>query len=783
MSWVLDSAFSIHNTSASLMYDKYLYVANEDFDIRVWNTEESTLFRKLPPDRSKQSGHTAQITGFAYSSRYDLLFSCSFDGSIITWHGTTMVHKFQYAKATRSRFPTPIYSIYFNEENEILVIGLNGEVVTFELSPTIMSQLVANGDTCPFSIRQVARIHNDIVSKITGFQRRLFTCSYDRTINSTQLMDLTSTKVISRLPTTPSVLIGDLNTQSVIVGDLTGTVKNYSVEGLYLGTLAEDINQGIQCVFIDQAMQLVWIAGKDGSIHVIDPKHANQDIADNFQMFKDLPVAGSSKPSFEQIMGNGLTTRISAIVNHRYVYTWKWESSAYLFRINLKGLNMKTFTTFTYEDDNKDLKRIKHKKNGTSTLPSGSISRRGEFTGRHTPLEDKKVNSSLVAFGTNVFVGGNTIVSLRPATNFLYQNDTLLEKAESTCMDFCYPELCLFIGFKNGTVMSVCFSMIRNLVGVHEEGVKVTSVYAIGSCCVSIVEDSKSMILWDAHDQFEQVCKRERVHDNTLTASCALPGAKEVYTCDSKGFMRSWLISPTEMKEQMLIDHSQFGGINFCITSQMEDMIICSSEDGYIRGWQRSNILGSASFVFSVSPCYITALSGTAFNDLLVATDDKTIRLISLQTREEKAIFVGHSDLITNIIVPPKGDRWISMQWNGELFFWSHIKATKSGRISATPKDLYSQSTTARLPKLTPSRPSEKTERAQSQFSVQPNDQMISMYEKNRKALLIKRRDEERAARAERRTPQYHKILQLTSLVQKIMNDYDSELKKNHDRN
>ena len=758
MSWVLDSAFSIHNTSASFMYDKYLYVGNEDFDIRVWNTERSSLFRKLPPDRTKQSGHMAQITGFAYSSRYDLLFSCGFDGCIITWHGTTMVHKFEYSKTKKSRFPIPIYSIYFNEENEILVIGLTGEIITFELSPTIMSQLVANNDNCPFIQRQSVKLHTDVIHRITGFQRRVFTCSYDRTVGTAQLLDLSVHKTLARLPTTPQSIVADVNSQSILVGDLTGSVKNFSVEGLFLGTIAEGLEEGVQCIYIDDAMQLIWIAARNGSIHVIDPKHPLQNIADNFQMFHDLPIVGSSKPRFEIIQGNGMLTRISAIVNTKYVYSWKWSSSAYLFKYSLKDYNIKHFTTFIYEDDSKESKPRRKKASVDST-----------------PRVEKRVNSSIVSLGLNVFVGGeNTILSLRPASDFLYQADALNEIGGSTCIDFSYQELCAYVGFENGNVMSICFSEIRNLVNPHVEGVKISDVYAIDSFCISVSEEDRSIVLWDAHNQLEQICKRERVHENELTATCVLTGAKEMYTCDELGFIRNWQITPTELKEVMLIDHRQFGPISYCVPSQMEDMLICATEDGFIRGWQRSNILGAPTFVFQVSPCYVTCLAATTYNDILVATDDKTIRLVSLSTKEEKAIYVGHTDLITKIVVPPKGDRWISMQWNSELYFWSHVRVTPSGRISAPPKDL--SQTAARLPKLTNSRP---PERAQSQLAQsQPNDQIISIYEKNRKALLLKRRDQERAARAERRTPLYHKILQLTAQVEKSIRDAEREKRR-----
>ena len=173
-----------------------------------------------------------------------------------------------------------------------------------------------------------------------------------------------------------------------------------------------------------------------------------------------------------------------------------------------------------------------------------------------------------------------------------------------------------------------------------------------------------------------------------------------MYTCDTKGFMRQWQVSKNDIKEVLLIDHSQFGSISFCVLSQMEDMIICSSSDGYIRGWHTSNVLGAATFVFSTSPCYVTALAPAAFNTILIASDDKTIRLISLNTREEKAIFVGHNDLIVGIYSTPRSDRWVSIQWDGELFFWSQVKPAESGTVSSTVRETATPMVTSRLPKL-----------------------------------------------------------------------------------
>lgn len=770
MSWVLDSAFSIHNTTASLQYDKYLYVGNEDFEIRVWNTQTSTLFRKLPPDRLKQSGHTGKITGFAYSSRYDLLFSCGYDGSIITWHGTTMVHRYQHFKnkSKHVQTPSPIYSIYFNEENEILVIGLDGEIVTFELSPTIMSQLVANGDSCPFTLRQTARIHHDIIHKLAGFQRRLFSCSYDHTVATTQLMDLTVSKTVAKLPTTPSALYAEMSQQSFVVGDLTGSIKIYSVEGLYLGSVAENLAGGVHSIYMDNAMQLIWVASKDGNIHIIDQHHQNYDISENFQMFKDLPVAGSSKANFEVILGDGLNTRVTAIVNHKYVYSWKWSNSAYLFRYKMRDKGVSAFSGFIFSDD---------------MIPSPVTTNKKRTVSVQT-ITTKRLNNSMVALGLNVFVGGSSIFALRQASSYLYQSDILLSVADASCFEFCYPELCLLAGFKNGNLMSICLSEIRNITAVHTENARISIILVHNSKAITFAGDELSMAYWDCQDKLEKILQRERIHDNPITAAVIIKNTSEMYTCDTKGFMRQWQVSKNDIKEVLLIDHSQFGSISFCVLSQMEDMIICSSSDGYIRGWHTSNVLGAATFVFSTSPCYVTALAPAAFNTILIASDDKTIRLISLNTREEKAIFVGHNDLIVGIYSTPRSDRWVSIQWDGELFFWSQVKPAESGTVSSTVRETATPMVTSRLPKLYTGRSAEQIaqnalQQQQAMLSQSQNsEQIISIYEKNRKALLLKRRDQERQARAERRTPQYHQILQLTNIVQKVIKDYETEKAK-----
>lgn len=673
-----------------------------------------------------------------------------------------MVYKYVHTKSKKSLFPVPIYSIYYCEEAQVLVIGLNGEIVSFELSPTIMSQLVANGDTCPFNFRQSYKIHTDVIHKIVGFNRRIFTASYDRTVQAMQLMDLTVSKQVCKLSTAPSAMICEKSSQAVILGDLSGNVRSYSVDGLYLGTLAEGIPDGVTCIYSDLTLRVLWIVARSGEIHLVDPLHAGQNLADNFQMFKDLPQAGSPTASYEVILGNGLGSRISAIVNHKYVFSWRWEPTAYISKFQLPNKPVNAITVFDYNESDPTY----------FSKPPPKRAKKSTFV---APPMEKRVNSSIVSPGLNVFAGGSSIVALRPASHFLYQSDELHHMAGVCALDFCYQEVTLVAGTRAGQVLAVSFDVIRSESVPHTEGCPVLSVYAFDGSALSVAGEDRSVALWRVRDGLSLLKKRERTHEKALTATAFSRVTHELYTGDDAGFVRAWRVDEEDVRESFLIDHSQFGPITWAAVSSMDDLLLFATEDGFVRAWPRANLLSAACFTFSVSPCCLTAMAAGPDNDVLVATDDKTIRLVSLSTREEKAIFAGHTDLITQIVVP-KGPRWMSLQWDGQVFFWAKLGAASA--FSTQPRTPAGSAIhSPKLPKLTPSRPPERAAMSQS-TPVGGGEQLISIYEKNRKALLLKRREQERAVRAERRSPQYHRIMQIQAMVQKTIKELDERRKQ-----
>lgn len=109
MSWEFRSAFSIHYSSFIYAYDKYLYVGNNDFNIRVWNIETTELFLNL-------KGHQGLITGIVFEPKTSLLFSSSLDGSIITWNGPVLFHKYSCIVNSISKLAMPIFSLAFDQD-------------------------------------------------------------------------------------------------------------------------------------------------------------------------------------------------------------------------------------------------------------------------------------------------------------------------------------------------------------------------------------------------------------------------------------------------------------------------------------------------------------------------------------------------------------------------------------------------------------------------------------------------------------------------------------------
>jgi WD40 repeat protein len=152
------------------------------------------------------------------------------------------------------------------------------------------------------------------------------------------------------------------------------------------------------------------------------------------------------------------------------------------------------------------------------------------------------------------------------------------------------------------------------------------------------------------------------------------------------------------------------------------------------------------------------------FQDVFVATDDRTIRCTGLKLGEEKGIYVGHTQLITQIHVPPSGYKFVSLQWDGQVLFWlvGQGEPVETEVASSPIKGV------GRLPKLLRR---EMERKAQSW-----EEPMISLYEKQRKTLLLKRREGEKQLKMMKKSSTWRKITQIKERVASAMREAEAKI-------
>jgi WD40 repeat protein len=740
MCWVLDTAFSIHSVSASYFYDRYLYVGNEDFCIRVWNTETGLLYRKLV-------GHTGLITGFAFSPRYETLFSCGIDGSLITWSGSNMIYKYTHYRPPQNRFPSSMYSIFFNPDSEVIVIGLDCEMATFELSSTFFSQLVPNSTICPFQLRQIEKIHTDRVNNIIGNRRRIFSSAFDRVLCSSQLLDISISKPISRFQTAASCMIFDEMTLNLLVGDHSGVIRAFSADNLSLGPLIELPATAIVSMFYDSCLRLLWFVLSDGTVNLVDTSHPDTFVTEHFPMFKNLPLAGADTTYYEKILGNGLNTRVLAIVNHKYVYTWKWSDTGCCMRISLANNPVNCVLLYNYW--------VEESQRSKKLRPGGSTSSMAP----QVPPPGRRPNSSLVAPGMNIFSAGPTTIACRPLSEFTYTSDDLVREPDVIAMDFSFAEAALICGCRSGKVRMISFGLPKSWTEMHADDLPVTHILCFENMAMSLGADW-TMCLWElSQEGLEVVQRRDRAHDCEMTAVCFCESKRLIMTCDVRGFCRIWAVHEKSVKENLLLDHSSYGAITHAVCSQTAGLWMCASTDHYVRGWSVQSPLVAPSFQFCVSPCNVTAMAPGLDNDVYLATDDRTIRLINVRRSDERGLFLGHTQLIRQICVSPTASKFISLQWDGQLYFWLAAPPEQVASVAAG-----GSSGTARLPRLQKSDALRPT-------STTGEEPLISLYEKGRKTLLLKRREGERQLKKMKSSLAWRKMTAIQDSVLELMDD------------
>jgi WD40 repeat protein len=458
-------------------------------------------------------------------------------------------------------------------------------------------------------------------------------------------------------------------------------------------------------------------------------------------MFRNLPLAGSDTTVYEKVLGHGLNTRVLAIVNHKYVYAWKWSETGCCMRMSLanKPVNCVFLYDYFVEDAAGATKLC--------TVGGSSV-----FSPTIRPV-GKRVSSSLVAPGINVFSAGQTTIACRPLTEFVYTTDDLLRESDVIAMDFSFAEAVLVCGCRCGRVRALSLAHAKVWAEFHTEDFPVFQVLCFENMVLSLAGDL-GVCLWEISDTgLELLQRRERAHDCDLTVCCFCDSKRSFMTCDIKGFCRVWAVQEKVFKESLLLDHSAYGGITHAVCSQNEGLWVCASTDHFVRGWSVAAPLAPPTFIFSVSPCNVTAMAPALHDDIYIAADDRTIRLVNVRRNDERGIFVGHTQLIRQICVSPTATKFISLQWDGQLYFWlSAKKEMFPAGITSGP------SGTARLPRL------QKSDAGRS-ASATGEEPLISLYEKGRKTLLLKRREGERQLKQLRASPEWHKIVKIQQIV------------------
>ena len=776
MCWVLDNAFSIHAVTASLLHGKYLFVGNDDFAVRQWNTESSSLHRVM-------HGHTSNITGLAYSDRYDLLFSVGIDGQLITWHNGQCLFKYSYFKSGERRFPAPIYSILFSNEFDIIVIGVDGEISTFELSPKIHEIIVDNANKCPFIKRQTLKICNERIYIILGAGRRIFTASYDRCICSVNITDITLYRVISKASTTVSSMIFDSTGQNLIIGDKSGAIRTLSLDGLPLGVLANGMESAVTDLFYDRSLKLLWYILADGTIDLVDSLNGTNHLAERFQIFKNLPRAGPDSTKFEKILGNGPNTKIGAIVNRKYVYTWRWSESDYSFKLDMPNKPIPKIIAFWHYDSLFSHLPQASRKNlneGRSlSILNDSNKSKADISNKSNSISNSKlisyqipptINTSLVNAGLNLFSAGTNAISSKPASEFVYTHVEIFPEHDSPCtaIEYIYSESSIIMGYKDGFLVVVSLSSSKSY-KERQSFIPVKEIISIRSIAFTF-DDDMTMFVWDVHEGLQLLCKRERIHDMRLTCFAACERHNMFVSCDEAGFARTWTLHPdNQVKEEMLLDYSAYGSIQcVCYSKGMDQWIFCSS-DGVIRAYPVSKPTSPPLFNVNVLPCHVTAVAAGEDDEVYLGIDDRTIRIMSLKSGYQLALYSGHTDLITQICIPDGGKRWLSLQWNGEILFWMFRSYGKQNSYAESSRSEYEQQ---KLPIINKKReipkPSNETEK----------ETPISFYDKARKTLLLKRREEEMQLMAKKMSPTWKMLSTMTQHLNMAMNAYEIEKKK-----
>jgi hypothetical protein len=217
---------------------------------------------------------------------------------------------------------------------------------------------------------------------------------------------------------------------------------------------------------------------------------------------------------------------------------------------------------------------------------------------------------------------------------------------------------------------------------------------------------------------------KESIQNAPIVAIVVAHPHDKFLVCDGEGYTKLFQFTEKSFVFEEKYDLSSYKGILAADFSDTMNFWLIGFDNATVKGWPFDDLNGSPVFEFSTYPCALTTIRAGFDQDVFIAADDYTIRLIDVLRNREKILYHGHTNLIIDISVCKGCDRWASLQYNGDVYVWVHNGSTQA--TIKPPK--ISHGPVSRLPRLI-----QKNEE-ESHGTVEP---MMTIYEKGRKQLLL----------------------------------------------